>query len=622
DAANAAGVEVIITDHHDLPDTLPAAQAIINPKRLPKHHPLRELPGVGVSFKLIEGLYEALDGNLDPTPLLDLVALGIVADVAHQTGDTRYLLQRGLTVLQTTDRLGLQALLEGTRLNTDRLTEEHISFWLAPRLNALGRLGDANLGVELLTTTDPVRARTLTLQLEALNDRRKLLVDQVVVQALGQIEDTPSLAERHNAIVLAADWHPGVIGVAANRLANQFNKPVILIALRPNGVGRGSGRSVAGCDIHHALKTQGHLLIRFGGHPMAAGLTINPENIAAFRRGLSAALADCGQTAKTGVRVDAVLDLAQISPDLLAVLERLAPFGAGNPRVQFGCRGLVLLDETVFGQTGANKRVTVADESGVTQEIIWWRGVSRPSPEGRFDLVFTVGKGPYDQVQVTWVDAEPWEPVPVAPAFEFIDCRSVSSEQLVVGNEEIIINDNPLVGTSVVWAEGDRPGHVAGLSRHRLERAENLVVWSAPPAAEVFGQALKRVQPKRVYLIGQPSAFDTLPAFVKQLMGLIKHALSHKEGEVDLEALAAALGHMMSTARLGIEWLVRQGKLSIFVDEDDGLLVLRPAQGAPNSEAARIESILRARLAETAAYRQFFRTAGLEALLPDFGMVP
>src|SRR5262245_59569883 len=147
--AQAASVEVIVTDHHDLAETLPPAQAVVNPKRLLSGHPLRELPGVGVAYKLAEALYWAYGRAAESESLLDLVALGIVADVAQQTGDTRYLLQKGLVVLSQTPRLGLQTLIESARLSAPHLTEEHIGFWLAPRLNALGRLGDANLAVEL-----------------------------------------------------------------------------------------------------------------------------------------------------------------------------------------------------------------------------------------------------------------------------------------------------------------------------------------------------------------------------------------------------------------------------------------------------------------------------------------
>jgi single-stranded-DNA-specific exonuclease len=427
-AAQAAGVEVIVTDHHDLAETLPPAQAVINPKRLPPGHPLRELPGVGVAYKLAEGLYQVRNRSAESESLLDLVALGIVADVAQQSGDTRYLLQKGLAMLRQTSRLGLQILIENANLATERLTEEHIGFWLAPRLNALGRLGDANLAVELLTTGDLTRARIIALQLEALNDRRKLLVDRVVVQALGQLEDTPSLAEYNAIILAAADWHPGVLGIAASRLIDQFGKPAILLALRPDeSLARGSARSVPGCDIHQALKTQAHLLHSFGGHPMAAGLALVPENISAFRRGLSAALAGCRSTPEEAATVDAIVDLPQLSIELLNAIQRLAPFGAGNPPVRLGCTGLQIVEETIFGKTKSHKRLLVQDASGHEQPVIWWGGAAEVSPQGTFDLAFTLSPDDFNggsALQVEWLAAREWAPAPITTKLvEFIDWR-------------------------------------------------------------------------------------------------------------------------------------------------------------------------------------------------------
>lgn len=614
-AAQSAGVEVIVTDHHDLAETLPPALAVVNPKRLPPDHPLRELPGVGVAYKLAEGLYRSRQRAAESESLLDLVALGIVADVAQQVGDTRYLLQKGLLTLRQTARLGLQTLIESARLTPERLTEEHIGFWLAPRLNALGRLGDANLAVELLTTTDLTRARIITLQLEALNDRRKMLTDRVVVQALSQLEDTPSLAD-YNAIVLAAaDWHPGVLGLAASRLIDQFGKPALLLTVRPDEpLARGSARSVPGCDIHQALKSQAHLLHSFGGHPQAAGLALAAENIPVFRRGLSAALADCRTASTDAVALDALVEWSQVSPELLDSINRLAPFGAGNPRVRLGCTGLAVVEEKTFGKTGTHKRMTVQDAAGLSREIIWWGGAAQPSPQGTFDLAFSLSPDDFkgSGIQIEWLSAREWSPAPVVPKTEFIDWRRTEISNLqspISNNQWSTVNDQ----WSMVWAEGTSLPAVSLFPRHHLAPAETLVVWSAPPGQDIYQQALARVKPQRIFLVGQPSPLDTLPAFIKQLLGLVKYALTHKEGEINLEELAAALGHRPATARLGLDWLVAQGKLSLYADEGE-IVVLRPGQRPPAPEAETVEKLLQTALAETAAYRRFFREASLSAL--------
>ncbi len=301
--AQERGVAVVVTDHHDLPPRLPEACAVVNPKMLAESHPLRELPGVGCAYKLVEALYERSGcATVGPTvsqgrpkaapgqatdQYLDLVALGIVADVSIQTGDTRYLLQRGLEVLRHTRRLGLQVMMETADTNPEWLTEEHIGFVLAPRLNALGRLADANVAVEFLTTDDLERARILATELEGLNARRRLLCDQVAQAAESQIERHPSLLEQGALVLSHPSWPAGVIGIVAGRLAERYHRPTVLIATPPGELAHGSARSVEGCNISAAIAAHGDMLESFGGHPMAAGLVIKPEQVPRFRRALS-----------------------------------------------------------------------------------------------------------------------------------------------------------------------------------------------------------------------------------------------------------------------------------------------------------------------------------------------
>ncbi len=352
DYARHQGVDLVITDHHDLPPSLPSASAVVNPKRLPVGHHLSTLPGVGVAYKLAEALQP------DASAHLDLVALGIVADVAVQTGDARYLLQRGLTSLRHPERLGLQTLLQLAQINPAWINEEHVGFEVGPRLNALGRLGDANLAVEFLTTDDVQRARVLATMLEGLNAERKRLTDQIFQGALAQIERDPALLE-HAALVLAhPSWPAGVIGIVASRLAERLNRPVVLLAAPPGQLARGSARSVEGCNISAAIAAQSPLLASFGGHPMAAGLAIDPERIPEFRRKLSRSVAaELGDSAaEPTLAIDGQLPLSDLSLDLVADLERLAPFGPGNPRLVLVSPNHALLSHTTIGRHAEHRR--------------------------------------------------------------------------------------------------------------------------------------------------------------------------------------------------------------------------------------------------------------------------
>jgi single-stranded-DNA-specific exonuclease len=291
--ARALGVDVIITDHHVPDSSLPQALAVVNPHRLRPEHAMASLTGVGVAYQVLRGLDPAVAEHS-----LDLVALGTVADVGTLTGENRYLVQRGLETLRCTDRPGLQAVYDSASLHPAGLTEEHIGFVLGPRLNALGRLADAAHGVELLTTEDPTRARTLATEVEGLNARRQWLTRQVTEAALAQIERTPSLLRDYQALVLSHPrWPAGVIGIVASRLAERFGKPAVLISAPPDQLASGSARSVPGVNLIRALADCAEpaagppLFARYGGHEGAAGFSLDADRIPELRAALSRAVA-------------------------------------------------------------------------------------------------------------------------------------------------------------------------------------------------------------------------------------------------------------------------------------------------------------------------------------------
>jgi single-stranded-DNA-specific exonuclease len=608
DYARGRGVELVITDHHDLPSSLPAASAVVNPKRLPAGHPLATLPGVGVAYKLAEALLP------DASQHLDLVALGIVADVALQTGDARYLLQLGLARLRATQRLGLQTLMQRAEISPTWLNEEHIGFELAPRLNALGRLGDANLAVEFLTTRDSQRAQVLAAMLEGLNAERKRLTEQIFQGALAQIERDPSLLD-YAALVLAHPaWPAGVIGIVASKLAERFHRPVVLLAAPPGQLARGSARSVEGCNISAAIAAHSELLASFGGHPMAAGLSIDPERIAEFRRKLARSVAaQLGPAAvEPALVIDGHLPLAELSLDLVADLERLAPFGAGNPPLALVSPGHIVAGDAVIGRSGEHRRLTVEDETGARQQVLWWQGAGGPLPKGRFDLAYSVRASTWrgqPRVQIQWIDARPWPDAPLAvqPARPAVVDHRRAAQPLALLAQ--------LRGPDVpVWCEAAARRTLAGQDRSELVPADTLIIWTIPPGRSELQTALNQVKPREVILFADDPDLDQLDAFVRRLAGLVKHDLRSDVGLVSVSRLAAATAQRTATIELGLKWLAASGHVRILAGEDDALR-LAPGDGTPSPESSAVTGELRSLLAETAAFRRHFSQAEAEALL-------
>lgn len=579
--AKERGVKFIITDHHDLPESLPPADAIINSKLLPQDHPLSSLPGVGVAYKLVEALFNkrGLSNELDQ--FLDLVALGIVADIAYLHGDTRYLLQRGLSVLKTTQRLGLQILFENAEISKSFISEEDISYSLAPRLNSLGRLGDANVIVDFLTSDQENRVRILANRLEGLNAQRKLLSNQVFQAASEQLERDRSLLHSSALVLTSKNWPAGVVGIVANRLVERFYKPTILLTVDEDGLARGSARSVPGCDISKAIAGCGDLLEGFGGHPMAAGLALHSNQIEPFRKCLSEEVDRQmgGGDYEPELVVDGVLELNEISLDLVEQVEALAPFGPGNPPLIFVSEHLKLVSHSVLGRSGEHLRLIVEDSGGDQQQVVWWQGAGWDLPSGQFDLAFAARKNVFRgqvQLQIELLDfrvVEREDDIQASPEIDLVDCRSVS-DPLSDLTEKLSSNPNILV-----WSEGVEPLKVGGVGHHEAHPADVLVIWHAPPSASGFRHVIEVVRPKKIIFYGQDPGLDEFQPFILRLAGLSKFAIGQKDGVSNLDVFSSAMAHTKATVRLGLQWLESANKITV-VEEDEKKIVIGPAQEA------------------------------------------
>lgn len=378
--ANSLGIKMVVTDHHQPGPVLPDASAVVNPHRKDCQYPFRHLAGVGVAFKLAQGLFHFLGGEPPRWDelgfeFLDLVALGTIADITPMHGENRVLAKFGLLQMATTQNLGLQALLQVVGLDPQALSTRSVGFALAPRINAMGRMADARAAVELLTTSDQARAEAIARELDEHNKNRQALEARLLDEAVEEVEQNRYIDTDKVLVVAKEGWHHGVIGIVASRLVERYYRPVVLIALE-DGVGKGSARSIEGFDLFRALQQCESVLDGYGGHTMAAGVTVAQRNIDELRRRLNQ-VADAWLTPEHMVprlTADVEVSLSQLSLALVDEIQMLAPFGPENPVPVFISRGVPISSCRAVGKNGRHLQLFFGSEVEIRQGIAFGRG--------------------------------------------------------------------------------------------------------------------------------------------------------------------------------------------------------------------------------------------------------
>jgi single-stranded-DNA-specific exonuclease len=367
--ARTLGMDTIVCDHHQVSGTPLPAHAVLNPIEADAGFPFSGLCGAGVAFYLALGvrqrLREAGQANLpDLRRYLDLVTLGTIADIVPLLEENRVLVKHGLRELLQTQSRGLMALKAVSGVTA--VSTGVVGFRLAPRINAGGRLAEAVRAVELLVTEDPARAEQLAAELDQENRTRQAIEQEILTDAVHQVERQTDFTDRRSIVLASANWHPGVIGIVASRLVERFYRPTVLLAISSDtGIARGSGRSIRGFNLYDAFKACGHTLEGFGGHRMAAGLSIREEQIPAFAALFEAAVrsATRPQDFVPETNVDAELKLADIDDRLLGELERLEPHGPGNPEPVFLSRRVRVVSRRTVGENHLKLSVRDGDRA-------------------------------------------------------------------------------------------------------------------------------------------------------------------------------------------------------------------------------------------------------------------
>ena len=490
--AREFGIDIIVTDHHTLPSdsakqipygNRPSVITIINPRYLEATHPLASLSGVAVAYKLVEALYETLpDVPQKPlVELLDLVAIGLIADLVELKGDCRYLAQLGIEQLQkqsnpiTMTRPGVAKLLEFCKRTGDRPTD--ISFGLGPRINAVSRIqGDAHFCVELLTSQDVHLCTQLAEATELANARRKALQKEVVQQVSDRLAQ---LDLSTTCVIVLADeqWHLGVLGLVAGQIAQEYGRPTILLSTdgMTTPLARGSARSVNNIDLYQLVKGQAHLLHRFGGHPFAAGLSLPVENVPLFIEAINQELRQLESGATTpGLSIDLTVTVAELGKDLFHELKLLEPCGMGNPSPKLliqNCWFEKVWNKNIKDRRGGKVQYIKTEfelrDDSTEQPFpgVWWGHYRDEIPPGRCDLVVELDSNTYERrYEVRIVAVRPQESIQrqdnILPDDWLLDWRGLDQatiaanmqQQQVAGNIPLVLRQVPTSWTEFqVW---------------------------------------------------------------------------------------------------------------------------------------------------------------------------
>ena len=370
--AKELGMDVIVTDHHEAGEVLPPADVIIHPRLPEGHYPFGELAGVGVAFKIAHALYGEV-----PDHLFEFAAIGTVADLVPLVGENRYIVQQGIKQLKTSYNPWVRALCEITSVKQKEIDEDSIGFYFAPRLNAVGRLGDADPGVAFLMSENDLEAAAGAKLLNEKNVERKEIVNTITEQAIEMIENDPAISDSLVLVIAKEGWNPGVIGIVASRLVEKYYRPTIVLSLdRVKGTAKGSGRSIEGFHLYQELAKNREILPHFGGHPMAAGMTFPMEHVDELRSRLHQqalqCLTDDMLTAK--LSIDVPVDISEVTVEAIEEIKKLGPFGTGFSKPVYALQNVQVRSMRKIGAGENHLKMELEDAHGFIDGIGFSKG--------------------------------------------------------------------------------------------------------------------------------------------------------------------------------------------------------------------------------------------------------
>jgi single-stranded-DNA-specific exonuclease len=499
--AKELGLDLIITDHHEPGPVLPEALAIIHPKLPDSVYPFRELAGVGVAFKVAHALYGEV-----PEQLLEIAVIGTIADLVSLKDENRLIAKKGLEKLKVTKNKGLKAILKVAGVDQQNINEETIGFSLAPRINAVGRLENADMAVELLLTDDPFEAEALAQEMDELNKTRQSIVNSITTEAIEEVERNYPTDSNSVLVIGKEGWNAGVIGIVASRLVEKFYRPTIVLSFdKEKGLAKGSARSIAGFDLFKNLSECRDILPHFGGHPMAAGMTLKLEDVSDLRQRLNN-LANEQLTKDDFIPIttlDHQIKVDEINLSALGELNLLAPFGMDNPKPKVLISNVQISTMRKIGSEQNHLKVMVNDNGTNLDGIGFGLGplVDHISPASKISIIGELAVNEWNnirkpQIFIQDVSVETWQ------LFDHRGVKRINSMVKSIPNEKrnyIIFNKeqlekiDPALKSEVIFIKDE--AEAKGFDSHQA----NVVLVDLPPSKELLHHLFKGKRPARIY---------------------------------------------------------------------------------------------------------------------------
>lgn len=625
--ARELGMDVIVTDHHNLPDSLPPAEIMLNPKFLGRGHKAANISGCGMAYFLCTALLEHYKMSRLADEYLDLLALSLIADVVSLNGENRYLLKKALPRLLDTKRTGLKALFSIIEKDAKLDNEESVAFQIAPRINAAGRMESARLPVEMLLCREYEEALNMAGSIDFLNQERKRVQQDIIRQASEMVVN-----KKKNKTVLVLfneSWHHGIIGIAAGKICETYRKPAILLSLKEDGTTIvGSARSTDEVNIYELIKMCSGKLLKFGGHSKAAGLSLPKENLESFTSEIETVSERLYYIKDTiNVDVDWSLDFDCIDGDFYKRLSSAGPYGEGFEPPEFVTRKATVISDR---KTEKNHHIMVlADESDKRLAAVKWFGENISYQGGVYDIIYRLGRNTYKgntELQLTLAHIIETDGTPKKVFEGFIADERGKAAQVIAEhfNDGIFFYEGlgSRCGIKDTINRFDIKGALSReeckdedirslLDKKPIIKGGKLLFLSIPVNSQIFREVVSLVNPAQVIINFSLTPVYSFKGFVTDLLGIIKYIINNDGGISSLEYLSMRLCIEEEIVIAAMKYLCAAGRIDFEINEG-GTIYVRKSDRRPGSEIHTVERNLKTALLEKNAYRNFIMSMEAE----------